>query len=41
MSGFKAKMHQIRFRLGLIAFLQTTQMNLRGPTFKERWERAR
>ena len=49
MSDFKAKMHQIRFRLGsapdptgeLTALPQTPYMVLRGPTSKEREGRGR
>jgi len=47
MSYFKAKMHQIRFRLGspqtplgeLTALPQTPLLDLRGPTSKRRGEK--
>ena len=41
MSDFKAKMHQIRFWLGLTALPQTPYLDLRGPTSKGRGGRGR
>ena len=49
MSYFKAKIQQMRFRLGLpqtplgelTALPQTSQLDLRGPTSKERKEEGR
>jgi len=38
MSHFKAKMHQIRFRLREFAALPDPKLNLRGPTSKGREE---
>jgi len=35
MSDFKAKMHQIRFRLGLTTLLQTSYLHLRGLLLRE------